>query len=321
MTRPVIVELAVAPTAGPGTVSLAQADEITALAQRLGATAVRLVDRGPGGQAIDPTVVGSYLAGRSGDIGYLADVPTTGQAPYNLARRILSADRATAGRFGVVLRAGHGDEVSQATAPDPAASGPIARWSEYARVLTRLWESFPRAALLGDVENALVVNDSLIRPIAHTGRFYRVAGPLDGPSSVQGRPVLAATDPELLDEATAVADLIIVGRDQAAGADRALTSALARAGRDRSQVALMGRVVLPAGPHGDPGRPDLADPAALRTWITGTGLDGVVLAPTGPAEQIADLLTTLVPALHPARGDTLRAGLGLPAPAPVEVAA
>lgn len=321
MSRPVIVELTVTPTAGPGSVSLAQADEIATLAQRLGLTALRLVDRGPGGQALDPTVVGSYLAGRNGDIGYLADVPTTGQAPYNLARRILSADRATAGRFGVVLRAGDGDEVSQAAAPDPTATGPVARWSEYARVLTRLWESFPRAALLGDVANALVVDDSLIRPIAHTGRFYRVAGPLDGPSSVQGRPVLAATDPELLDEASAVADLVIVGRARAAGADPTLTSALARIGRDRSHVALLGRVVLPAGLHGEPSPPDLADPVALRAWITATGLDGVVLAPTGSAEQIADLLTAFVPALHPARGDTLRAGLGLPAPAPVQVAA
>jgi len=317
----VIVELAVTPAAGPGTVSLAQADEIATLAQQLGVTALRLVDQAPAGQALDPTVVGSYLAGRNGEIGYLADVPTTGQAPYNLARRVLSIDRATAGRFGVVLRAGDGDEVSQATVPDRAATGPIARWSEYARVLTRLWESFPRAALLGDVENAVVVDDSLIRPIAHEGRFYRVAGPLDGPSSVQGRPVLAAIDPEVLDEATAVADLIIVGRDRAAGADPALTSALARAGRDRSQVALLGRVVLPADLPSEPTTPEFIDPVALRSWIAGTGLDGVVLAPTGPAHQVADLLRTLVPALQPARGDTLRAGLGLPTPAPAVVAA
>ena len=77
-------------------------------------------------------------------------------------------------------------------------------------MLTRLWESFPREALIGDQETRLVVDDALIRPIDHDGRFYRVAGPLDGPSSVQGRPVLAAADRAALDDAAAVAGSVIV---------------------------------------------------------------------------------------------------------------
>jgi alkanesulfonate monooxygenase SsuD/methylene tetrahydromethanopterin reductase-like flavin-dependent oxidoreductase (luciferase family) len=113
-------------------------------------------------------------------------------------------------------------------------------------VLTRLWESFPRAALIGDQEAALVVEEALIRPIHHEGAFYRVAGPLDGPSSVQGRPVVVA-DLGVLDPAAAAesADVVVVDLENAAGADAALAWALRRAGRSRQDVALLGRSPRP----------------------------------------------------------------------------
>lgn len=305
---PVLLELVVGRQIGDGRrpLSLAEADAVTALGQAVGVTGLRLVDAATGAQTLDPTVVGSYLAGRHGDIGYLADVPTTHQAPYNVARRVLSADRATEGRFGVTLRTGGGDEVSDATAPDPTATDPAGRWAEYADVLVRLWESFPRRALIGDVDRALVVDDTLIRPIRHEGRFYRVAGPLDGPSSVQGRPVLAAADLGVLDLGTAARsiDVAIVDQAHTAGVDAAVTAALRQAGRDRTAVALIGRLTVPVD--------ESPSATAVRDWLDAAGLDGVVLAPAGGAQQVTDLLRSLVPRLHPARGATLRAGLGLP---------
>lgn len=310
MSIPVLIDLVVGEAisgsgAGHRPVSLAEAETIAAVAQELGVAALRLLDGGSGVRAIDPTIVGSYLAGSYGDIGYLADVPTTHNAPYNLARRVLSIDRATGGRSGVVLRIGGGDDVSAATAPDPSAADPAQRWTEYAQVLTRLWESFPRAALLGDQQRALVVDDTLIRPIGHDGRFYRVAGPLDGPSSLQGRPVLVAVDLDLLDW-SAIAesvDVVIVDRGWAAGADLALTAALERVRRSRSEVALIGRV----GSDGD----NLFSGGDLAGFVAENSLDGVDLAPSGNVEQITSLLRTVVPQLKPSRGGTLRAGLGL----------
>ena len=288
-------------------ISLAQASAIAALAQDVGVTALRLVDGSPGVRPLDPSVVSTYLAGLHREIGYLLDIPTTGNAPYNLARRVLSADRAGGGRAGAVLRVGRSDEVSEAVAPDPNATDPAERWTEYARVLTRLWDSFPRAALIGDQERALVVDDSLIRPIAHEGRFYRVAGPLDGPSSSQGRPVLVAIDLDVLGW-SAIApsvDVVVVNREQAAGADLALTAALEQVGRSRSDVALIGRTAL--APTGR----DRVTAAELTQWVAEAKLDGLELVPTGDADEISVLLRTLVPSLEPTRGSTLRAGLGL----------
>jgi hypothetical protein len=301
-------------------VSLAEAEVIAALAQQAGVAALRLLDAAPGTRAIDPSVVGAFLAGKYGDLGYLIDAPTTHNAPYNLARRVLSFDRATAGGAGVVLRAGRGDEVSEATVPDPAAddTGPddtgsddtAQRWTEYARILTRLWESFPREALIGDQDRALVIDDKLIRPIAHEGRFYRVAGPLDGPSSVQGRPVLVAADLGVLDWAAIAgsADAVVVSPAQGDSADLSLRAALEQAGRSRADVALIGRVPVGlAGAAAGAG----AVAAGIASWAADTRLDAVELVPTGGAKEIIALVRDLAAALRPATGATLRAALGL----------
>ncbi|MEV6154498.1 LLM class flavin-dependent oxidoreductase [Nonomuraea sp. NPDC052129] len=313
MSTTIQLALAVGAPTGPALVSLADAVVIAAVAEEFGVAAIRLADGsaddGATGRTLDPTVVGAYLAGVHGGIGYVAEVPTSHNAPYNAARRVLSLDRATGGRAGVALRAGGGDEVSEATAPDPGASDPVQRWREYAHVLTRLWESFPRTALIGDQEAGIVVRESHIKPISHEGAFYRVAGPLDGPSSVQGRPVVVA-DLGVLD-ATAVAesaDVVVVDRERAAGADAALAKALRAAGRSREDVALLGRVEAA-----------LDDPAELLAWAAEHRLDGFELVLTGGAAAVLTALRALVPRLtavgsaHPTSAhSTLRSALGLP---------
>ncbi|MBB5159405.1 LLM class flavin-dependent oxidoreductase [Saccharopolyspora phatthalungensis] len=289
-------------------VSLADAGAIAALAEQVGVAAIRLVDGGAAPRSLDPTVVGAYLGGLQGGVGFVVEIQTTHNAPYNTARRVLSLDRATGGRTGVALRAGRGDEVSEATVPDPSATDPTQRWREYARVLTRLWESFPRAALIGDQEAGLVVEDALIKPINHEAAFYRVAGPLDGPSSVQGRPVviadLSALDPAAVAES---ADVVVVDRAGAAGADAALAEALRQAGRSREDVALLGRVEVA-----------LDDPAAigdeLRAWADEHRLDGFELVPAGGTAAVVTVLRELVPQIADATAPpppTLRAALGL----------
>lgn len=213
-----VIQLAV----GPDALSLADADAIAAVARDAGVV-LRLVEG-----HLDPTVVAGYLAGRHPGVELLVDIPTSHNAPYNTARRVLSLDRATGGRVGVVLRTGDGDEVSDAVTPDRSATDPAERWSEYASILTRLWASFPREALIGDQENEVVADDTLIHPIDHQGRFYRVAGPLDGPSSVRGRPEIAAVDPEVRDSPWAdlalTEDTAQADRDEIVARIRALAS-------------------------------------------------------------------------------------------------
>jgi alkanesulfonate monooxygenase SsuD/methylene tetrahydromethanopterin reductase-like flavin-dependent oxidoreductase (luciferase family) len=294
-TVKLLVEVAVGEA--PPLVSLAEADEIVAAAQDAGVTAIRLIDHVGEHQAIDPSVVAAHLAGKYADIGWLIDAPTTHNAPYNLARRILSVDRATGGRAGVVLIPGVGDEVSDAAVPDRDATDSADRWVEYAQILTQLWESFPSAALLGDQENAVVADDGLIRPIDFDGRFYRVAGPLDGPSSVQGRPVLIAADSRALgwSRVAAIADAVIVDHGQIDSAAVELVAALRSVGRRRDEVALLARV----------------DDARA---IPAHGVDGIVLAVGGKADEILSAIRALARQVAPGRRGTLRTELGVPVP-------
>ncbi|MDQ1105253.1 LLM class flavin-dependent oxidoreductase [Nocardioides zeae] len=308
MTVPLLLDLTVGePDPGTGVVSLAVAVDLVTAAAGAGVVAVRLRDGDAAPGVLDPSVVASYLAPLAPSLGYLVDVPTTQHAPYNTARRVLSLDRATGGRAGVVLRPGVGDDVSDGVPDRPVpAVTPGERWAEYAAVLTGLWESFPREALLGDQEAAIVVDDTLLRPIHHEGAAYRVAGPLDGPSSVQGRPVLAVADVAAIGwEAAASADLVILDPDDLDGAGTALAAALEATGRQRTEVVLAGRWTGAGG----------SDVADLPTWAADRGLQALLLAPEGGAADVREVLSTLsalAPPPNDATGrDTLRRALGL----------
>ncbi|AHH17847.1 putative monooxygenase [Nocardia nova SH22a] len=318
MTIPILVDVAVGATttetAVPELVSIPDAVRIAVAAQQSGAAALRILDTAGDRRALDPSVAASYLAGHAGGIGYLLDIATTYNAPYNTARRVLSFDRAGGGRAGVVLHAGGGDEVSDAVAPSASPTA-AARWAEYAEILARLWESFPRTALLGDQDHARVADISAIAPIDHDGRGYRVAGPLDGPSSVQGRPVLAAVRPDVLgwDTAARAADVVIVEGGAVSDADRALTAATDRVGRRRADVVLVGRAEVTVADARD-GR---AAAVRLADWANAYRLDAVELAPTGGADGVLAAVELLAARLTAPPGPTLRAALGIPAVAAV----
>lgn len=311
-TAPVVLlDLAVA-TADPGSPWLPDAStaaEVAEAAEAAGVTALRILDEGSGAATLDATVLAAHLAGRTSTLGYLVDVRTSHNAPYNLARRLLSLDRAGGGRTGLVLRPGEGDEVSAAVAPDQEADDPALRWQEYAAILLRLWESFPAEALVGDQESGVFVRDELIAPITHEGSFYRVNGALDGPSSVQGRPLHVVADTDVLswDQVAATADMVVVNRDQAPGADQALGASLRRVGRERADVALVGRTAVDAAVLDFP----RALATDLHSWAARDGLDGFDLVPVaegvGSARGTAlGILETLVPLLGSRTGSTLR---------------
>ena len=322
MTFPVVITIAVAGDPADDQLTLADAAVVADTAQQAGVSALRLLDQpvgtpppGPSGGAgriVDPTVAAAYLAGRQGRIGYLVDVATTHQAPYNTARRVLSIDRATDGQAGIVLRAGAGDEVSDAVTAAPGPEDPAARWSDYAEVLTRLWESFPRSALIGDQDAAVVADHTAIRAIDHVGEFYRVAGPLDGPSSRQGRPVLAVTDVAIVgwDRAAALADVISVASDEASTAAEALANAVERVGRHRREITLIGR--MPVDARREVNAEQLAE--RLAQFVAAHGLDGLELLPVGGVEAVLSVLASVVTVLAEPPGITLRDSLGVPEP-------
>jgi alkanesulfonate monooxygenase SsuD/methylene tetrahydromethanopterin reductase-like flavin-dependent oxidoreductase (luciferase family) len=306
---------------------IADAHQIGAAAIDAGVSAIRVLD-GAADDVLDPTAVAAYLAVRVPDLRWIVEAPTTHNAPYNLARRVLSLDRATAGRAGLALRAGGGDQVSDAATWDTAAfdtptsdpatlamavpnreaTGRRSRWAEYAHVLTDLWQTFPVTALLGDQATGVFADTDLISPIGHEGDFYRIAGPLDGPSSAQGRPVLLADARDELawEDVAALADVLVVSREQAPVASWRLAAALDQVGRRREEVAVLGRADMTGSAFAPWTARELAD------WAESYALDGLELVIDGDREEILTLLRALGPWPRPAPAATLREALGLP---------
>lgn len=297
-----IVDLSVGTTITPN-----DAAEILAAATKAGVSALRILDGEPGHTA-DPSIVASYLAGRpaarESDLGWILEASTTHNAPTNLARRSNSFDRAVAGRAGLALRSGQGDEVTDPVAPKPQTPA-AARWEEYATVLKGLWRSFPAEALVGDQEGDLFADNTLIKPIDFEGDYYQVAGPLDGPESPQGGPLLVVDDIETLgwDVAARHAEVIVVDPTAAKTAHQDLASALERAGRDRGSVALILRL-------------DVTDPAQIVARVPALlshyHADGVELVVAGGKADVLALIAEL--GSRADRGSTLRASFALPQP-------
>ena len=63
------------------------------------------------------------------------------------------------------------------------------RGEEFMSVVKALWDSWSDQAVIDDRASGQYARPGHIRPIDHSGKFYRVAGPLNMPRGPQGRPV------------------------------------------------------------------------------------------------------------------------------------
>lgn len=141
------------------------------------------------GKYLDPLFAAQELLFRLPQAVALVSVSPEVEHPYNYARRVSTADHFTAGRLGVVvgIRDRRAQNLNQAqtswtdfpTSPELTA--------DFVTVLRRLWSSWPRESIIADKERGIFAEVSQIAQIDHEG-FYRVAGPLSSPSSVQGEP-------------------------------------------------------------------------------------------------------------------------------------
>ncbi len=118
-------------------------------------------------------------------------------APYNAARRFLSLDHLSGARAGVLFTAG-----------DAEAEGTAERID----VIRALWNSWPVDTLIADRDRGVFATTEGIRRVAHEGARYRVAGPLNSPSSRQGEPVSLwrVSSAEELDRAGGLVDLVLI---------------------------------------------------------------------------------------------------------------
>lgn len=149
------------------------------------------VDRAPR-TWLEPVTALGGLAASTERIGLIGTVSTTYTEPFNLARQFASLDHMSRGRVGwnIVTSWSVGAARNYGDKTQVSHAGRYERAEEFLRVVTGLWDSWARDAVIDDRTAGRYAHGARIRPIDHEDTHYSVAGPLNVPAGPQGRPVL-----------------------------------------------------------------------------------------------------------------------------------
>lgn len=166
----------------------------------------------PQHQRIDPLFTAQWLLNRFPKSAALISTSPEVEHPFNYARRTLALDNFTRGRLGVVL--GSSDVgsgfVTNGESVWSESSTETELVADFAHVLRRLWNSWPEASIISDKKRGIFADSSQIVEVNHN-EHYKIRGPLNAPSSVQGEPLLGwhLTAPPLGNRYARDADLYI----------------------------------------------------------------------------------------------------------------
>ena len=187
-------------------------------------------------------------------IGLIGTLSTTYNAPYDVARRLATADHVTGGRIGWNVVTTHDvDAARNFGLPEhPPHEDRYARAGEFVDVVRRLWDSWDDDVVVGDRASGVWAATERITPAAHEGEWYSVAGALPVPRPPQGHPVLAqaGSSPPGVELAGRVADVVFTPQQtvEAGIAFRErLDAAAARAGRPAGSVRILPGIAFVLG--------------------------------------------------------------------------
>jgi FMN-dependent oxidoreductase (nitrilotriacetate monooxygenase family) len=141
---------------------------------------------------MEPMTLLPALAMVTKHIGLVTTASTTYNEPYNLARRFATLDLISNGRAGWNVVASWSDHEAQnfglETTPDYDTR--YARSAEFVEVVKGLWDSWEDGALLFDKANGRYFDEAKMHVLDHTGRFFKVRGPLNVAGMPQSHPVI-----------------------------------------------------------------------------------------------------------------------------------
>lgn len=211
------------------------------------------IGRRPGG-TLEPTVLLTALAGATRHIGLIATASTTYNEPFNLARRFASLDHISGGRAGWNVVTTAGEKAARNFNLDelPAHRDRYERAAEFIEVAQKLWDSWDDTAPLGDKDAGRWGDDELLYPPEHSGRYFKVAGPLNVPRSPQGYPLLvqAGSSEDGKDLAARYAEAVFTAQQTLAEAQafyRDLKRRAAQVGRDPDNIKILPGIVPAIG--------------------------------------------------------------------------
>ncbi|MDO8188627.1 LLM class flavin-dependent oxidoreductase [Conexibacter sp. JD483] len=196
-------------------------------------------------ESLEPLTLLAALAAQTEQIGLIGTVSTTFSEPYTVARQLATLDHISGGRVGWNI----------VTSIDPAAArnygrdfpdhaARYARAAEFTDVALKLWDGWKPGARIDDRERGIYVDDARVRPAAHAGTHFEVAGALNVPRSPQGRPLLvqAGSSEDGRALASRYADAVFTAQQTLDGAVAFREDIRARAGahgRDPDRVVVL----------------------------------------------------------------------------------
>ncbi|UZF93465.1 LLM class flavin-dependent oxidoreductase [Bosea sp. NBC_00550] len=149
---------------------------------------------------LEPLTLLGALAALTERIGLIATASTTYNEPYNLARQFASLDHLSGGRIGwnIVTSWAPGAAANFGGETQLGIDQRYARAHDFVEVVSKLWDSWARDAVIDDREHGIYAQPDRVRRAEHRGSHFSVAGALNIPRSPQGRPVFvqagASTD-------------------------------------------------------------------------------------------------------------------------------
>jgi FMN-dependent oxidoreductase (nitrilotriacetate monooxygenase family) len=216
------------------------------VALRMNATPAGVLGRTTGMIGFEPLTLLSALAPATRNVGLVATVSTTFQAPYHIARSFASLDHLSGGRAGWnVVTSFQDDEARNFGAEeiiDKAAR--YAKAKEALDVVAGLWDSWDDDAFPRDAETGVYFDPARLRILNHEGAHFRTRGPLNVPRTPQGRPIVvqAGASPEGQELAAETADVVYAAQnriDDAKAFYASLKGRMPKYGRDPTEVKIM----------------------------------------------------------------------------------
>ena len=150
----------------------------------------------------DPITLLAAIGMVSRQIGLIGTATTTYNEPYELARRLATADHVTGGRIGWNVVTTHNAEASLnfGRDPHPEHDDRYARAAEFVEVTRRLWDSWPEDAIVGDRATGRWADSTRFTPADFHGRVLRRrrgaagAAAAAGPSGARPGRIVAGRD-------------------------------------------------------------------------------------------------------------------------------
>ncbi|GAA3402452.1 LLM class flavin-dependent oxidoreductase [Paenibacillus hodogayensis] len=254
------------------------------------------------GLLLEPLTLLTALGSVTGRIGLAAEVETAVSEPFAAARILAVLDHLSAGRA-----AWQPVTTGQAEPHRPVQGRALhteeelrARKREFVDVVRQLWDSWDEDALLVDKEAGRFIDPQKVRPIGHTGAYFRVQGPLSVPRPRQGRPLAISSHsgPGIPDaselEGTELAFLSFSGLSEAAAGYAELQCRVEGQGRPRGSVRALARLMPILAPTEAEARARAEQLRELAAWSLGTafaaGSGEVAPLFVGTPRQLADLM-------------------------------